>query len=141
MREIKFRGKGIESGEWFYGQFVDDYDSGSAYGYIVNGVIESNEEYIAIEEWFPVKKETVGQFTGLLDKNGKEIYEGDLIMANTPYSTEEAKQVFWDKERAGFFLKCRYAAYDRKNLYKMSAFKMEIIGNIYENPELLEVEK
>ena len=134
MRESKFRGKGIESGEWFYGQFVDDYDSSSAYGYIVNGVIESNEEYIAIEEWFPVKKETVGQFTGLLDKNGKEIYEGDVLFDTVTdnFATVEVLN-------GNFYVNWGdWPDWSWEEMACDHLDRLEIIGNRYENPELLE---
>lgn len=84
-----------------------------------------------------VKRFEIMQYTGLLDKNGKEIYEGDIVMANTPYCTKDPKEIVWDDKRAGFFMKADFVAYDPKNLYKLSGFKMEVIGNIHENPELL----
>lgn len=77
------------------------------------------------------------QFTGLLDKNGKEIYEGDIVTHNL-YAKESDRTghsnpvaIIWDKERCGF-------DFDRSG-YKAGLFydEYEIIGNIYENPELI----
>lgn len=64
-REIKFRGKQIDNGEWVYGYLADeDYIND------INSIDLSSIE---------VDRDTIGQFTGLLDKNGKEIYEGDIV--------------------------------------------------------------
>jgi len=80
---------------------------------------------------------TLTQFTGLLDKNGKEIYEGDIVKAKLPYANTCA--VVWDDKRAGLYLKpldgLGKAAYDK--YYLLSAAKVEVIGNIYENSDLL----
>lgn len=136
MREIKFRGKTL-SGRWVYGYAAKfAHDS-------VPVILEDTEDGIKPRKIIP---ETVGQFTGLHDKNGKEIYEGDIVkwILTMPevgvnggyeeYETEEIGEIQWD---AGALYLGEYCAagfaYDSEDY-------AEIIGNIHDNPELLKTE-
>lgn len=131
----KFRGLSIDEkskGEWQYGHLIED--SGRAF--IINEVIEANEQYITIGFWDPVRPDTVSQSTGLKDKNGKEIFEGDIVkMAKDVYSDLTYYEIV--RHRGGAY---RLESNQHGCELWLRRTKCEVIGNIYENQELLEVE-
>ena len=133
MREILFRGKRVDNGEWIQGDIVQ---------FPVHGVVRIVEQEPSYKD-AEVDSDTVGQYTGLTDKNGRKIFEGDIIHL-------EYSQVFFGGEYFG--------EYTAEVSYKEGCFitdginngdeietplsgfdndELEIIGNIHDNPELL----
>ena len=149
MREILFRGKTVR-GEWVYGylakfrNFVNN---------VYTSIIQINDFVINecnMQDNAFVISESVGQYTGLIDKNGKKIFEGDIIRAITLDTGSEQMAVvcfgnFIDEnngdEYIGFYIEfdgikttiTQLAMEECKN-------RIEIIGNIFDNPELLDGE-
>lgn len=125
-REIKFRGKLVNSKEWAEGNLCIRVDG--------TYIITPDETILG--KYGKVNKETVGQYTGLHDKNGKEIYEGDII----EWTTLSGKKYRFSVEYSN-----KYAQYVSVNTKDVSMEyeplgdyeNIEVIGNMYDNPELL----
>lgn len=149
-REIKFRGFRIDkngkgkvfvNGEWVKGYWVEGYYFENANGaFIIQYPYHAN--YIGVDVLVKIIPETVGQYTGLKDKNGKKIFEGDIVSFIDYTSTESGYseqqcvgKVIWIDEEACFSVTNRLATESYEVLDEC-----EIINNIYDTPELLEVE-
>ena len=136
MREILFRGKRVDNGEWVEGGFC--------YG------ANRNEPIICPKHDFSTEviPETVGQYTGLTDKNGKKIFEGDIV-AGALWWQERQKNgavtfrdgsfgLLWYRGEPLEFTYCCYLPVEQFNAFtSMCNIVYEVIGNIHDNPELL----
>jgi hypothetical protein len=132
----RFRGLSIDEnskGKMQYGYLIADGEQ----VFIINEVVEANEQYITIGSWCPVDPKSIGQSTGLKDKNGKEIFEKDIL----DYKGRKVI-VKWHGSYASFIYEFVDELQNRTTewhpLY-LSYYHFEIIGNSLENPELLEV--
>lgn len=123
MREILFRGKAEIGGNWVYGDLIHRLGGATI------GTVDSN----GLHELY-VSEDTVGQYTGLTDKNGTKIFEGDIILYN---NTNEYGCIEYDKDDGMFVAKFDTCCVNFGLEYSTS---FEVIGNIHDNPELLEVE-
>lgn len=120
MREILFRGKRVDNGEWVYGDLIHVDDSGF-------------DNYIEFE----VIPETVGQYTGLTDKNGKKIFEGDILAVETSNISVECDGYFkvgYDNGTAAFVCEAYNYCITFDNVYGKD---VEVVGNVFDNPELI----
>lgn len=138
-REIKFRAKYFE--EWYFGIIVTRKvkDKGRIRNiYILMGL--DNENWIPLME---DQYDTIGQFTGLHDKNGKEIYEGDIIRTYGSKGDEIKHIVKYSDKEAMYCTKLIGADMLGGSITQrwLDEFEFEVIGNIYDNPELLKEDK
>lgn len=148
MREIKFRAKRLDNGEWSYGSGLLIADDFCVIDRDTEMYVDEKYEWAGNTHFFRVAGvmcdlKTIGQYTGLKDKNGKEIYEGDIIGCHNP----NIKHLIFFNEKQGRFM----AALDgdiEKDYYgvcglddsRWNATK-EVIGNIHDNPELINKEE
>jgi len=127
-REILFRGKKRNSGEWIKGLLVAGFD-GRYFIQVRTDLPFAKLSGHVCTEYFvqtQVDISTIGQFTGLKDKNGVKIFEGDVI---------EEGIVHWNDEYLGFFVKGDFAEGENKPLYDIPL--PDVIGNIHDNPKLI----
>ena len=149
MRTIKFRGQKTTNGIWVYGSLVYSNELDAAIYYQVG------KSSVKSMEWVYVNPDTIGQFTGLYDKNGKEIYEGDILLWTRKNVHIEGRQrqdfsdkciVYYDNDKCAFRfryeLRCGacvgYLDFDDD---RSDESFVEVIGDIHNNPKLLENER
>ena len=128
MREILFRGKRVDNGEWIEGDLIQSRDKTYIHPKANSFRVSETglSKLIVLREVFP---ETVGQYTGLTDKNGKKIFEGDIIRSNS----ERGYIEYYPND-------CAFEVVDDHGFYWLISemSNIEVIGNIHDNPELLE---
>lgn len=131
-REILFRGKSVGTGEWLYGYLFNyGLTKPSNVPCICVCVPKSWKEAYSL---YTVHPETIGQYTGLKDKNGKEIFEGDIVIIGEKL---KAKVVFYD---GAFRMQDEFSptTIDTVDMgCMMREYGVRIIGNVFSNPELL----
>lgn len=134
MREILFKAKRIDNGEWVEGCYV----TSDGKSFICMDIVE---HYCVIAlRWFEIDPETLCQFTGICDKNGNRIWENDILMAHldesypedVTYETVEWGVAGWVGREAN--------SIDRQYLDEFDTKYYEVVGNTFDNPELLQEE-
>jgi len=125
MREIKFRGRNAADSQWIYGHYFHN----GKFGVIRSGIVSRG-----------IIDGTLGQYTGLLDKSGVEIYEGDIVLVPQDWdefgsAAGETYEVYYS--HGGFRFKPKYGQ-GRRGFGIEDDKTFKLIGNIHENPELLD---
>jgi uncharacterized phage protein (TIGR01671 family) len=144
-RNIKFRGKSIETNEWVYGNLVVDSMTGNKMSIIIWADMSEENKSGGAYVWVDIVIGTESQFTGLKDTNNKEIYEGDLISRELSQGADKiAVKIVLFKE--GCFRACNSKGSSSTNINvlfpkKVYGMNAKVIGNIWDNPELLEYQK
>ena len=123
MREILFRGKRLENGEWIYGYYAYIGPASCKLDYII-------PEYASATYVIGVDKNTIGEYTGLEDKMGNRIFEGDILHISNELIDMTGQIVFFDG--------CFYLYDSETEIYERLWYRtenMEVIGNIYDDME------
>jgi uncharacterized phage protein (TIGR01671 family) len=146
--EIKFRGiatcdveeTDVKKGDWVFGQVLFNE---SDRPFIAGKIVDYGTEYLDLLSWVTVQPESLGQFTGLHDRDGKEIYEGDIVEYTSTYDNFRADEgvprgvVKWQHFRSCWSIARNYSNHDLwRNV--QNGGKCTVVGNIHQNPDLTE---
>ena len=126
-REIKFRGKRSDNGEWVYGDFRSEENCIAVSCYIRHFGIGYDV--------YPVDPDTVGQYTGIKDARGADIYEGDIVCLGD--AKRRIGVIVRSDTKPAFVLEVNDTAFD---IYYRNQHRYEVVGNIHDNPELIKPE-
>lgn len=126
MRDILFRGKRMDNGEWIFGYYFQNKNPLSEDGLPVKHCISDIPPFGA-----KVYPETVGQYTGLEDKNGRKIFDGDILELD---GEDGFFKLEYKDDTAMFVMIGDYFMVDFDNFWNR---EVEVIGNIYDHPELM----
>jgi uncharacterized phage protein (TIGR01671 family) len=148
MREILFRAKKYEKSvfdetDWMYGSLIDSGNHDQVFIYPwLNGASTMPVRQLVYARMETVNPETVGQFTGLFDKNGKRIFEGDIVRSSGGIlwlvAFEKNSFVCKDNSMRTYFALWEQWEYNWKSKEDISpSYNFEVVGNIYDNPELM----
>jgi uncharacterized phage protein (TIGR01671 family) len=143
MREIKYRAKRVDNGEWVYGYVAVHTICGDETE-LKTVIVQNPDKIYQYESWI-VDPQTVGQFVGMADNNDREIYEGDICLLTNTYKGANSKSTVeiafegwgfvgkWSEEESptGYM-------YNPLRSYNFPVVLIEVIGNIHDNPELRE---
>lgn len=142
MREILFRGK-TNKLDWVYGDLIQLHDGRK---FIVNNkfgaCIDDKGNFINTEAPFvcSVFPESVYEFTGLTDKNGKKIFEGDIVKhTRTLWGRDDSDigVILWCENTCKFYRTSKFDTMEKVEIWKDTAVDYEVIGNVTDNPEML----
>lgn len=130
-RVVKFRGKRTDTDKWSYGNIFQD----NGIDYLFNSV-DGDKPYFLERFWTPVRQETIGQYTGLRDINGKDIYEGDILFGigyQGWYSVVE-----WNDSVGAFTLSISNGILGTNALGNwLNEDMISVVGNIHDHPHLI----
>ncbi|WP_117283094.1 YopX family protein [Streptococcus intermedius] len=139
----KFRGRSTvedDKGKWVYGHLLIDDNR----ALIINGIIEANDEYVSLEDWCDIDMKTIGQSTGLKDKNGVEIFEGDIVKTTRFFGRADETGGFYgyDKKIMGVVKQLEGAwvidtGSEAVNLWT-EIEENSVIGNVWEDGGLID---
>lgn len=128
MREILFRGKNVDNGAWVYGSFIPDMLE----VFCITDIDGFIKPFSLIKEELTevrVERSTVGQFTGLTDKNGTRIFEGDIVKVENAL----VRGIF----AVEYGMSASFIVSRGERRYLLGGCNSEVIGNIHDNPDLL----
>lgn len=140
MREIIFRGKTLDGLKWVYGDLIQE-NSGRVVIRTNLNTWDKNSDVDPYGESLDVKPDTVGQYTGQKDRNGKEIFEGDIInyIVGRP-GFFDREDIEWRQNTAVVGMRLKIGGTDILAQKTHCFWDIDVIGNIHDNPELLEDE-